>query len=391
MNGKIRVLGVSHSCLVAENHKLWDHLAEDAELQLTLLVPPRYRAALRDHLLEKTHDPQYRIVPAETLLSRNRFSNHLHFYTEKIRRALHETPPDVIYVQEEPWTLSMQQVVLLRNRRSRLLFCTAQNKTKRYPFPFNVFRRNAFRVSDAAVAVCEEARDVLERQGFDKPVHVLPLGVDTESFVPSEGRRVSWRRRLGLEGFVVGYVGRLTAAKGVFDLLGALARLGPDFRLLIIGDGPDRKSFLRRAAELGLDGRVILAGLVSHSDVPALMPAMDALVLPSHTTRAWKEQFGRVLIEAMACGVPVVGSSSGEIPKTIGEAGIVFPETDEAALADALVRLRSSAGLRESLVNKGIAHARGFSWRAVARRLGGIFRQVLNTPERSGGALPATG
>ena len=280
---------------------------------------------------------------------------------------------------------STQQVVLLRDRRSRFLFCTAQNKIKRYPFPFNIFRRNALRASDAAVAVCEEAQDVLERQGFDKPIHVLPLGVDTASFVPSAERRENGRRKFGLDGFVVGYVGRLTAAKGIFDLLGALARVGPDFRLLVIGDGPDKESFLRCAEQLGLAGRVTLTGVVPHSDVPGVLPAMDAMVLPSHTTRTWKEQFGRVLIEAMACGVPVVGSDSGEIPQTIGEAGLVFPEKDQAALADALARLHASRELRDSLAKKGAARARTFSWGAVARQLGGIFRQVLGARAPAGG------
>ena len=385
MNRKIRVLAVSHSCLVAQNNKLWDRFVEDGAFDLTLLVPPRFRATLREHRLEKTYDPNYRIAPARTLLSGNRFSNHLYFYREKVRKLLRDDPPDIVFAQEEPWSFSTQQVVLLRDRRSRFLFCTAQNKIKRYPFPFNIFRRNALRASDAAVAVCEEAKDVLERQGFDKPIHVLPLGVDTASFVPSAERRENGRRKFGLDGFVVGYVGRLTAAKGIFDLLGALARVGPDFRLLVIGDGPDKESFLRCAEQLGLAGRVTLTGVVPHSDVPGVLPAMDAMVLPSHTTRTWKEQFGRVLIEAMACGVPVVGSDSGEIPQTIGEAGLVFPEKDQAALADALARLHASRELRDSLAKKGAARARTFSWGAVARQLGGIFRQVLGARAPAGG------
>lgn len=389
MSRKISVVAVSHSCLVAENHKVWQRLATDNEFQLTVLVPRRFRAILRDHQLEKTHDPNYRIEPARTFLSGNRFSNHLHFYREKIGQILHDGPPDIVFVQEEPWSFSMRQVALLRDSRSRVLFWTAQNKVKRYPFPFNVFRRKAFRISDAAVAVCGEARDVLRRQGFKRPVHVVPLGVDTETFVPSEERRRHWRRKLALDGFVVGYVGRLTAAKGVFDLLGALARMSPDSRLMVIGDGPDKKPFLRRAEELGLTGRLTVVGVIPHSDMPDILPAMDAMVLPSHTTPTWKEQFGRVLIEAMACGVPVVGSSSGEIPTTIGEAGLVFPEKDEAALARALTRLRWSAELRGALVKKGTERARNFSWDTVARQLGSIFRDVLHARERALGPLAA--
>ena len=380
MKGRIRVVVVSHGSLVAENRKLWECLGRDGDFELTVLAPPRHRAALRDHELEQTPHCSYRLTPARTWLSRNRFSNHLHFYREKVRRVLRDGPPDVVFVQEEPWTVSVQQVVLLRDRRSRILFHTAQNQVKRYPFPFNVFRRNALRVSDAAAAVCEEAAEVLRRQGYRKPIHLLPLGVDTELLVPSPARRERWRGRLGLSGFVVGYMGRLTAAKGIFDLLGALARLDSGFRLMLVGEGPDREALLRCARQLGLEQRVTMVGVVSHSQVPSVLPAMDVLVLASHTTRAWKEQFGRVLIEAMACGVPVVGSSSAEIPRTIGEAGLVFPEKDAAALAEVLARLRSSPQLRRELVRKGTRRARQFAWDALARKLAGILREVLESP-----------
>jgi len=389
MNGKTRVLAVSHSCLVAENHKLWEHLARRGRFDLTLLVPPRFRAALRDHRLEKVHDPDYTIVPAAALLSGNRFSNHLHFYRQRIRRLLRDTPPDIVFVQEEPWSLSMRQVVFLRRPRSRVVFYTCQNQVKRYPFPFNVFRGAALRASNAAVAVCNDAKDVLERQGYRKPVHVLPLGVDTASFTPDGHRRRHWRRKLALDGFVVGYIGRLTAAKGVFDLLGALARLGPAFRLLVIGDGPDKDAFVRCAAGLGLADRVTTAGVVPHGEMSAILPAMDALVLPSHTTAGWKEQFGRVLIEAMACGVAVVGSDSGEVPATMGGAGLVFPEADPSALARALDRLRSRPALRRSLVKRGARRARQFSWDAVAGKLGDIFQQVLDADQPARAAAAA--
>ena len=379
---KISVLAISHSCLVAENNKQWDHLAMDDRFEVRLLVPPSLRAALRDHRIEKTYDPNYRIVPARTWLSRNRYSNHLHFYVEKIRRLLHEGPPDIVFVQEEPWSLVAQQTVLLRSRNSRVVFYTAQNQCKRYPFPFNLFLRRALRASDAVVSVCDEGRDAMIRQGYPKPVYVLPHGVDTTAFAPSPERRRQARRRLGLDRFVVGYIGRLAVAKGVFDLLDALKQLGPDFSLMVIGDGPDKESFLHRADELALSERVIVVGTVPHSDVPALMPAMDAVALPSHTTSAWKEQFGRALIEAMSCGVPVIASSSGEIPRTVGDAGIIFPETNQAALAGALRQLHASPGLRRSLATKGLERAQQFSWPGIARQLGDILLAVFQPARR---------
>jgi glycosyltransferase involved in cell wall biosynthesis len=87
--------------------------------------------------------------------------------------------------------------------------------------------------------------------------------------------------------------------------------------------------------------------------MPALMRSFDAVLLPSLTLPGWKEQFGRVLVEAMASGVPVVGSDSGEIPRVTGKGGVIVPEGDEDALAGALFRLYSDAGLRADLGKRG--------------------------------------
>jgi glycosyltransferase involved in cell wall biosynthesis len=118
---------------------------------------------------------------------------------------------------------------------------------------------------------------------------------------------------------VIGYLGRLVAQKGVLDLVEALALLPAHIRLRLIGDGALRPRIKARAAELGLRERVELVAWTN--DVPAELRRLDALALPSHTTPTWKEQFGRVLVEAMSCGVPVVGSSSGEIPRWWATAG----------------------------------------------------------------------
>jgi glycosyltransferase involved in cell wall biosynthesis len=94
---------------------------------------------------------------------------------------------------------------------------------------------------------------------------------------------------------------------------------------------------------------------VASLEAPRWLAALDCLVLPSRTTAHWKEQFGRVLIEAMACGVPVVGSSSGAIPTVIGDAGRVFPEGDFAALGRELTALSLDGALRSELGGRGRA------------------------------------
>ena len=100
-------------------------------------------------------------------------------------------------------------------------------------------------------------------------------------------------------------------------------------------------------------------------------------MLPSLTTASWKEQFGRVLVEAQACGIPVLGSNSGAIPEVIGDAGIVFPENDDVAMLAALDRLRLETGLRDLFSQAGRLQAtRLYSWEAIAGQMREIYLQL---------------
>ena len=118
---------------------------------------------------------------------------------------------------------------------------------------------------------------------------------------------------------------------------------------------------------------------VSYDDMPALLQALDVLVLPSVTMLPWhREQFGRVLVEAMAAGVPVVGSSSGAIPEVIGDAGLVVPERDPHALAQAIDRILTEPGLRQTLVVRGRQRARDhYAWPVIAGQTLDLFRSAV--------------
>ncbi len=188
---------------------------------------------------------------------------------------------------------------------------------------------------------------MLRRKGFRKPVAVIPqFGVDPELFQPRPAPK-------GGGPFVVGYVGRLVESKGLLDLLPAVAGLAGDWRLELVGAGPLRDEIERRSAALGIADRVGISSEVPSTEVPRVLQGFDVLVLPSRSTPSWVEQFGRVLVEAMACGVPVVGSTSGEIPNVIGDAGLVFPEGDVEALRGALARLAASPEVGLSLGEVG--------------------------------------
>jgi glycosyltransferase involved in cell wall biosynthesis len=182
-------------------------------------------------------------------------------------------------------------------------------------------------------------RPILERGGYRHVVTISPH-VDTDFFRPGTARPD--------RPFTVGYVGRLHAQKGVDLLLEALASLPGEVRLVIVGNGPEEERLRRLSRDAGMDNRVAWRGAMSHRELPGQYRDMDALVLPSRTGPRWKEQFGRVLIEAMSSGVPVIGSNSGGIPDVIGQAGQLFQEGDVRSLASCISRLATDAAFRAS-------------------------------------------
>jgi len=181
--------------------------------------------------------------------------------------------------------------------------------------------------------------------------------------------------------FTIGYVGRFVEEKGPDLLLQALSGLEGNWRAEIVGSGPMRHTLDVLTDRLKLRNRVTFRPWLPSTQLPALYRTLDALVLPSRSKRNWKEQFGRTLIEAMACGVPVVGSTCGEIPHVIGEAGLIFPEGDAAALRTHIERLMRDANLRRDLAARGRDRIlQCYTQKQVAAATAAVYRSVLGGP-----------
>jgi len=223
------------------------------------------------------------------------------------------------------------------------------------------------------------------RRSLHPSVHCIPNAVDAELFHPMN--RDECRRALGSQGFVVGYVGRLVEEKGLADLVDALTTCAPQVNLVFVGDGPFRPQLEQRAREQGLESRVRFLKGRPLQDLPSLMNAFDVLALPSRTTASWKEQFGRVIIEAHACAIPVVGSTSGAIPDVIGAGGLVAREADPAELAAAINRLAASRTMAVAMGQAGRRQVEEkYTWRRVAETMADIYRRAVTAGRRYPGA-----
>lgn len=321
-------------------------LAREPDIALTVVVPQEWREGRAVRRREPGPTPGYRLVETSIVRSGD---FHLHFYP-RLGAILAEASPDLVHVDEEPYNLAT--FLALRAARrvgARTLFFTWQNLRRRYPPPFSFFEAYAHRAADGAIAGSRTAAEVLRAKGYRGPLWVIPqFGVDEERFRPDPARREPGP-------FTVGYAGRLVPAKGVDLLLEALAGLEVAWRLRIVGEGPARGALLARARTLGHEPDVVVEDWRASAEMPAFYRCLDALVLPSRSTTRWVEQFGRVLIEAMACGVPCIGSDSGEIPHVLGDAGLVFPEGDARALSDRLASLAGDPVLRQRLADEGRA------------------------------------
>jgi glycosyltransferase involved in cell wall biosynthesis len=286
-----------------------------------------------------------------------------------------------VHAWEEPYVFAGAEVALLTPRRVPLVFSTAQNLFKRYPPPFAQLERLVVSRSAGWVAFGETVKqNLLGRPGYAKrPARYIPMGVDVELFRPDRAAGAEFLRELGWEAEgapVVGYLGRFVPEKGVELLRHVLERLTTPWRALFVGGGPLEASLRAWAERQGNRVRIVTG--VPHARVPQALNAMDVLCAPSQTTPRWKEQFGRMLAEGFACGVPVLTSDSGEIPHTAGDAGRVLPEADESAWTVALSELLESPDRRRELSARGRERAMTrFAWSVVAREHLDFFESVL--------------
>jgi glycosyltransferase involved in cell wall biosynthesis len=291
--------------------------------------------------------------------------------------AMPSARPDIIHVEEEPDSLAALQVAAARRLlapRARLVLNTWQNVDRAKGREVWWVLRTTLGQADAILCASREAQALLRSFGYRGDTRVLPpQGIDLDVFYPR-------RHEPAADGapFTVVYVGRLVPEKGVNLLIDAVGALDGSCRLVLIGGGPSRASLEARACERGLEGCVQFAGALSPMELAEHLRRSDVLVLPSLSTPVWKEQFGRALVEAMACGLPVVGSDSGAIPEVVGDAGLIFREGDVSALTGCLERLAASPELRVELGERGRLRVnRMYSQERIAARTAAFYRLLL--------------
>jgi glycosyltransferase involved in cell wall biosynthesis len=374
----MQLLTIGHSYVIAANRRLAHEMAVQGRgrWEVTAIAPARLTADLRPVTLEPIADEACTVEALELRFAR---LPHLRRYDGRLRSLLNH-PWDVVHVWEEPYVAACAQVAAAAPTRAKVVPATFQNLVKRYPFPLRRFETRVMTRADGWIPF---GQTIYDAQGprplyAAKPSRVIPPGVDVQRvrFDADARRRV--RMACGWDDTVpvVGYLGRFVPEKGLGTLQRALEGTLERWRALFVGGGPLQPE-LTAFAEAH-PGRVHIATGVTHDQVPGYLSAMDLLCAPSETTAKWREQFGRMLIEAMACGVPVVASRSGEIPHVVGHAGVTVPERDTGAWTRALDGLLGAPERRRELADAGLARAHDcYALPSVARAHLRFFEELL--------------
>jgi starch synthase len=281
------------------------------------------------------------------------YSNHL----LGLEMDLVHARPDLVQTLDNNVYFS-RQVVRAAERGSFRVIVTQFNRAMS-PLVRSI-KQEVNQRADRFMAITERAAAALRVEGVNpERIVVIPFGIDLSRFEERvDVMRI--RRKLGIEddAFAILYVGRLARTKGVLQLVYAAKRMMEakklnDVRFILAGDGPLGGQLRSLIAKFGLTKHFLFLGKVSYDTVPQLYAMADAFVLPSLASRFWQEQFGIVLVEAMASGLPILSTITGSIPEVVGEAGLLVQSADHLSLAEGLERIVCDSTLRADLRAKG--------------------------------------
>lgn len=388
----MKIIVASHTYIVDLNREKLRALANlEPDIEVTVIVPRRWRpGGVQNKIIETEYldEGSFKVIPVS-----NFSENHQGLLTFGLDLIgiLQELKPDIIQVEQGSKALTYSQFIGLNKLlglKAKNVFFTWWNLPYELKFPVSLLEAYNLKNTDGIVAGNKDGEDILRQRGYSGMIKVMPqLGVDETLFKPESQPELQQKLGISDDEFVVGFVGRFVDEKGLLTLNQALGGLSDSpWKWLLLGRGELESALLEKATELGIKDRLILVESVPHDEVHRYINLMSCLVLPSETTYkfktltaiGWREQFGHVLIEAMACGVPVIGSDSGEIPNVIGDAGLVFPEGNVVELRKCLLELMQNPKLANNLGKKGGDRAMSiYTNKALAKQLLDFYRELV--------------
>lgn len=383
---------IGHTYIAPINRDKWKAFAQrypDTEVQV--IIPNVWHDTLFTLKAEGCDDdnlPNCRFISLPIFKSGNEVLYG--YYPWGLIKALRSFKPDVIYVEQGESAFSYMQTIMLAKifcPRARCAFFTWINWVPQVSLKYKLIWRFVERLnrwaSSGAIVGNQDAEILLRKKGFHQPIKVLPqLGVEAVDRTIVPARKSSSFDEVSPDYKTVAFIGRMVPEKGIHLLLQAFSKLAhrfPEWRLLFVGGGSDKELLKAEVTRLGLADQVLFRDSVSHHEVFSLLASVDILTLPSYDTPLWREQFGHVIIEAMVCSVPVIGSTGGEIPHVISDAGVIAEQNNLQSLIECLSKLMDNENLRSEIGKKGYERVmRYYTHEKIAEQTYTFLRSLIS-------------
>lgn len=337
---KKNVLVIGHAFIIKANRDVWSSMSKYENTFVDLVVPKYWKSNLVGEIsynpIDDEQSSTFKIFPIKVY---NRGKGSTYFYhLSSLFQILKVKKYDEIIINQEGWSLSLLFFNLVNfftiNNKTRIFLMIAQNIFKpelKWSWPLEKFN---FRFVDYALGCCNETKDVLRQKGILTPWMYFPL------FYNEKLWRDDFESERNQKKIRFGYIGRISSDKGIESLLDAFDKFSSEeqVELHVAGDGPLSEKIKQNATKY--------YGVLAHDKVLDFYKEVDVIIIPSLTTRAWKEQFGRVIVEAVAVGKMVIGSNSGAIPDVMGELGLdyIFKENNSESLFIEMKRAQQDLG-----------------------------------------------
>lgn len=371
--------------------QMFEPLMDISDSDVTVFVGERNKYDITDVKLKKhrmTHREELLLGLRHPLASLKKIINapfkKLDFYYNSLSKYLDGY--DIVECHDSSRSLYSLSELKRQGKEFKLVVSYAENIPYRQVFDekTNYIKHSAYEMIDHFIPWCNTIKKTMLLEGVpEEKITTIYTGIDLNLFTP-EPKDTSLLKELEIspEEFTLLYVGKLTSWKGVHILPYAakilVSKGYKGFCFVIAGRGAQLDNLKKVIAEAGVDKHFRFAGFTPYTDIKNIYNLADAFVCPSYPTMTWQEQFGMVLVEAMACGKPIIGSASGSIPEVMGDAGMTFIPGDFFELAEKIEFFMNNKNHIYRLGQKGRRRAEElFDARKNALKLYEVYRKVL--------------
>jgi glycosyltransferase involved in cell wall biosynthesis len=388
----IRLLAVSHSAIIPGYRVLLNRIAGMANIEIHLVAPDSWIEANEEQSFSGDADIdsllKLHVCRAITWGFKKRsHKNVTHIYPDTLK-ILKKVKPHIMYIVEEPYSIVTSSWIFAAHCLGFdpfIIFFSGQSIYKKFSFPFNILEKYVLRKAHLSFPVNRDVSSVLAQKGFFNS-RVVPLGFDEKKFNNLQQNNFQHNKYNNcilkknnkhikdIKFFNIGFIGALTEQKGIDILIRAVENILENTReklkkielkLHITGTGPLKN--IIETAQKKWPRNIIYNGFIPHNKIPFFIKKMDLIAVPSVDRPNVKEQLGRVIVEAMACGVPVIGSSSGEISRVISDNEMIFESGSVKSLEEKIIYFMLNPGVLVKKAELSIERSKVFSWENIAK------------------------